>query len=143
MERTIFVNLPVADVAASTRFYEALGFVRNPDFSNDQASGMVWSDSIWVMLLSHEFYSTFTPKAIADTHTSSAALLCLSCASRDEVDRLGAAAVAAGGRELHGADDRGFMYGRAFDDLDGHGWEVMHMDANAKPAEQHDAAVPA
>ena len=73
----------------------------------------------------------------------SAALLCLSCASRDEVDRLGAAALAAGGRELHGADDRGFMYGRAFDDLDGHGWEVMYMDANAMPAEQHDAAVPA
>ena len=94
---------------------------------------MMWSDTITVMLLSHEFYATFTPKRIIDAKTESGALLCLSFDSRDDVDAHVAKALKAGGRELHEPQDHGFMYGRAFEDLDGHGWESMWMDA-AGPA---------
>lgn len=128
MTRTLYLNLPVADVAASTAFYEAIGMVRDPRFSNEVAAGMVWSDAIIFMLLAREFYATFTTKAIADTHATSAALSCLSQEDRAAVDRLVDAAIAAGGRETRAAQDHGFMYGRAFEDLDGHGFEVMHMD---------------
>ena len=131
MPKTIFVNLPVADVAAATAFYTALGFERDPRFSNDQASAMTWSDTISVMLLAHDFYRTFTTKRIADTHATSAALLCLSLDDRAAVDRITDAAIAAGGRETRPAQDHGFMYGRAFEDLDGHGYEPMYMDTAA------------
>jgi predicted lactoylglutathione lyase len=130
----IFVNLPVADVARSTAFYEAIGFEKNPQFSNEQASCMVWSDTIYVMLLAHDFYSTFTTKQIADTHKLSAALLCLSQGSRAEVDSITETALAAGGRETREPQDMGFMYGRAFEDLDGHTFETMYMDMAAAAA---------
>ncbi len=128
MPKMIFVNLPVADVAGATAFYAALGFEQNETFSNAAASSMMWSDTITVMLLSHEFYATFTPKRIIDAKTESGALLCLSFDSRAAVDAHMAAALTAGGRELHEPQDHGFMYGRAFEDLDGHGWESMWMD---------------
>ena len=134
MPKTIFVNLPVTDVAKSTAFYEAIGFEKNAQFSNDQASCMIWSDTINVMLLSHDFYSTFTTKAIADTHTTSAALLCLSRDSRAAVDSISAAAIAAGGRKVHDPEENGFMYGAAFEDLDGHMFETMYMDMAAASA---------
>lgn len=133
MAKMIFVNLPVVDVAKATTFYEAIGFEKNADFSNEVASSMMWSDTITVMLLGHEFYSTFTDKQIIDAKKQSGALLCLSFDSRDAVDAHTRAAVEAGGRELHEPQDHGFMYGRAFEDLDGHGWESMWMDA-AGPA---------
>lgn len=128
MPKMIFVNLPVVDVAKATAFYEAIGFEKNADFSNDVASSMMWSDTITVMLLGHDFYSTFTDKQIIDAKTQSGALLCLSFDSREAVDAHTQAAVTAGGRELHETQDHGFMYGRAFEDLDGHGWESMWMD---------------
>ena len=131
MTKMIFVNLPVADVARATAFYEAIGFEKNVQFSNEQASCMVWSDTINVMLLSHDFYSTFAVKPIADTHAVSAALLCLSQGSRAEVDEISAAAIAAGGRKVHDPEDNGFMYGAAFEDLDGHTFETMYMDMAA------------
>lgn len=131
MPKMIFVNLPVADVAASTAFYQALGFEKNETFSNEAASSLVWSDAITVMVLSHEFYATFTPKRIIDAKTESGALLCLSFDSRDAVDAHTETALKAGGRELHEPQDHGFMYGRAFEDLDGHGWESMYMDVAA------------
>ena len=139
MTKMIFVNLPVADVAKSTALYEAMGFTKNPTFSNANASAMVWSDAINVMLLGRDFYSTFTPKKIADTHAESAALLCLSC-ERDEVDSIAKAAQDVGATELHGAEDHGFMYSRAFEDLDGHGWQVMWMDVAAMPKQDEAAA---
>ncbi len=142
MTKMIFVNLPVADVAASTAFYEALGMTRDERFSNDVASAMVWSETITFMLLGHDFYRTFTTKTIADTHATSAALLCLSRDSRDEVDAITDAAIAAGGRETREPQDMGFMYGRAFEDLDGHVFEPMYMDMDAAIpaiAEQHAA----
>lgn len=134
MAKMIFVNLPVADVARSTAFYEAIGFEKNPQFSNEQASCMVWSEAIYVMLLARDFYSTFTTKPIADTHKLSAALLCLSRDSRAEVDSITEAALAAGGRETREPQDMGFMYGRAFEDLDGHTFETMFMDMAAADA---------
>jgi hypothetical protein len=134
MARTIFVNLPVKDVAASTAFYTALGFDRDPRFSNEQASAMVWSDTISVMILAQDFYRTFTTKRIADTHATSAVLLCLSCDDRATVDSMVEAAIAAGGREARDPQDHGFMYSRAFEDLDGHVYEPMYMDLDAATA---------
>lgn len=131
--RMIFVNLPVGDVVRATAFYEALGFERNADFSNDSASAMRWSDAISVMLLDHQFYATFTGKPIADTHKVSAALLCLTFDSRDEVDAIHAAAGGAGGRETRAIHDQQFMYGGAFEDPDGHTWETVFMDMGATP----------
>jgi uncharacterized protein len=123
MARMIFVNLPVANVAKATAFYEAIGFEKNPQFSNEQASSM--------MLLEHAFYSTFTPKPIADSHNTSGALYALSFDSRAEVDAITEAAIAAGGREAHDPEDQGFMYSRAFEDLDGHGFGPFYMDMAA------------
>ena len=128
MAKMIFVNLPVEDVAASTAFYEALGFEKNAAFSNEQASSMMWSDAIFVMLLAKPFFSTFTPKTIADARTTTGGLFALSFDSRAEVDRITQAAIAAGGGEPHGPEDHGFMYSRAFEDLDGHGWGPFWMD---------------
>src|SRR3546814_15735443 len=102
----IFVNLPVADVERSTAFYEAIGFEKNAKFSNEQASSMMWSDSIVVMLLAKPFYATFTPKQIADSHATSGALYALSFDSRADVDAITEAAIAAGGRDAHRSEER-------------------------------------
>ena len=99
MPKMIFVNLPVTDVARSTAFYEALGFEKNPAFSNEQASAMVWSDTIQVMLLDHAFYATFTDKKIIDARTTSGVLNCLSFESKADVDAIHEAARSAGGTE--------------------------------------------
>jgi len=127
----IFVNLPVADVAKATAFYEAIGMTKNPMFSNEQASAMIWSDVILFMLLDHGFYSTFTTKRIIDAKTESGALIALSFDSRAEVDAITEKAIAAGGRETREKQDLGFMYGRAFEDLDGHTFEPSFMDMAA------------
>ena len=131
MPKMIFVNLPVRDVAAATAFYEAIGMIRNPQFSNQQASCMIWSDAIFFMLLQHDFYGTFTDKRIADTKATSAVLLCLSLDSREAVDAITTAAIDAGGRDAGHTQDMGFMYGRSFEDLDGHVFEPMWMDPKA------------
>lgn len=134
MIKMIFVNLPVADVARATEFYEALGFEKNAMFSNAQASSMQWSEAIVVMLLDKVFFATFTTKRIIDATTETGVLLALSRDSRAEVDAITEAAIAAGGRELHEPEDLGFMYSRAFEDLDGHGWGPMFMDMAAAAA---------
>jgi len=131
MPKMIFVNLPVADVAKSTAFYEAIGFEKNEQFSNEQASSMVWSDTIFVMLLSKPFFATFTKKEIADARTVTTGHFALSFDSRADVDAISEAAVAAGGRELHGPEDMGFMYSRAFEDPDGHAYGPFWMDPAA------------
>ncbi len=142
MPKMIFVNLPVRDVAIATDFYTALGFETNPMFSNERGSSMTWSDSIAVMLLDHAFYATFTDKQIIDARTQSGALLALSFDDRAAVDAITEAALGAGGRELHDPEDHGFMYSRAFEDPDGHGWGPFHMDMAAaeqamrQPADQ-------
>lgn len=130
MARLIFVNLPVEDLERSKKFYEAIGARNEPKFSNESAAMMVLSDTIHVMLLTKPFYSTFTSKPIADAHSSSAVLLCVSCDSAGEVDKLVEAAAANGGKADPGPkqDMGGMMYGRSFEDPDGHHWEPMWMD---------------
>lgn len=129
MSRMIFVNLPVEDLERSKAFYEAIGFRNEPKFSNEAAAMMVLSDTISVMLLTKPFYSTFTSKPIADAHNSSEVLLCISCSSPTEVDSITETAAANGGQaDMRPKQDMGFMYGRNFEDPDGHIWEPMWMD---------------
>ena len=133
MTTQIFVNLPVKDLARSRAFFESLGYSFNPQFSNDQGACLVISDTIYAMLLTEPFFKTFTKKAIADAKKSTEVLICLSCESKAEVDQLVAKAVAAGGSTPNPVQDYGFMYSHSFEDLDGHTWELMHMDPNAVP----------
>jgi predicted lactoylglutathione lyase len=134
MAKMIFVNLPVADLQRSIAFYEAVGAVMNPQFSDDTAACMVLSETIHVMILTHAKFGQFTPKRIADAHEASEVLICISAESRDEVDRMTESALANGGREPREPQDHGFMYGRSFEDPDGHIWEPMFMDMEAAKA---------
>lgn len=127
-QQMIFVNLPVNDLDASKRFFTELGYSINAQFSDDNATSVVISETIVAMLLKKEFYATFTSKEIADATKTSEVLLCLSAESREKVDELIGKALAAGGTEPREPQDHGFMYSRAFDDLDGHTWEVVWMD---------------
>jgi predicted lactoylglutathione lyase len=131
MPKLIFVNLPVADLPAARAFYEAIGAVNNPQFTDETAACMVFSETIHVMLLTHAKFSQFTPKKIADAHATSEVLICISADSREAVDDITQKALAAGGREPRDPQDHGFMYGRSFEDLDGHIWEPMWMDMAA------------
>jgi len=134
MSRQIFVNLPVQDLASATTFYAAVGAVRNPQFSDDTAACMVISETVCVMLLTHAKWATFTQKPIVDAHRESEVMLALSCESRAEVDKLADAAAAAGGKaDVNPKQDLGFMYGRSFEDVDGHIWEVFYMDMSQLP----------
>ena len=134
MSQMIFVNLPVADLAAAMAFYEAIGARNNPQFTDETAACMVFSDTIHVMLLTHDKFSQFTPKRIADAHQVSEVLICISADSREGVDEITDKALAAGGRESREKQDYGFMYGRSFEDLDSHIWEPMWMDLEAATA---------
>ena len=131
MPKSIFISLPVADVARSTAFYEAIGFEKIPQLSGEHGSSMRWSDAITINVLDAAFYNTLTPKPIIDAHTTSGALFALTFDSKAEVDAITAAAIAAGGREAHDAEDQGFMYSRAFTDPDGHGFGPFWMDGAA------------
>lgn len=132
MARLIFVNLPVVDLSRSIPFYEALGGARNPQFSDDTAVCMVLSETIHVMLLTHDKYRQFTSKPIVDAREANEVLLCLSAESRAAVDATVTAALGAGGNaDPTPKQDFGFMYGRSAEDPDGHIWEVMWMDLAA------------
>lgn len=135
MPQMIFINLPVADLAKSKAFYEAVGATNNPAFTDDTAACMVFSDVIHTMLLTHEKWATFTSKSIPDARMHAQVLLCVSADSREAVDGQVGKAVAAGGKaDPTPTQDYGFMYGRSFEDPDGHIWEVMWMDPAAIPA---------
>ena len=132
MAKMIFVSLPVSDIKRATAFYEAVGAVKNPQFSDDTASCMVFSDTIHAMLMTHDKYRYFTSKTIVDAKTSSEMLLCVSADSRAEVDDIVGRAAAAGGvLDPSPKDEHDFMYGRSFEDPDGHMWGVTWMDADA------------
>jgi predicted lactoylglutathione lyase len=132
MPKMIFVNLPVKDLAAATRFYEAIGCVKNEQFSGENAASMVWSDAIIFQLLTHDYYATFTTKPIADAHKTSGMLIALSRDSREEVDAITEAAAAAGGKaDTREPKDLGFMYLRTFEDPDGHVFEPAWMNVGA------------
>jgi predicted lactoylglutathione lyase len=137
----IFVNLPVSNLGRATAFYEAIGATRNPQFSDDTASCMVISETIYVMLLTHDKFRQFTPKPISDARTTSEVLITLSADSRDAVDGYVARATGAGGSaDPSPIEDYGFMYGRGFEDPDGHIWGVMWMDVEAAAKAQAAAA---
>lgn len=134
MTKMIFVNLPVTDLPRAMRFYEALGFTNNPQFSDDTSACMVWSEAISVMLLTHDKWRVFTSRPIPPA-TSSEVLLALSCESREEVDRMNEAADAHGGQaDVNPVQDLGFMYNRNLADPDGHVWEAFWMDMGAMSA---------
>ncbi len=132
MAKMIFVSLPVSDLKRATAFYQAIGAVKNEQFSDDTASCMVFSDTIHAMLMTHDKYRQFTSKKIIDAKTSSQVLLCISADSREEVDGLvGKAGPAGGVIDPSPQDDFDFMYGRSFEDPDGHMWGVNWMDLEA------------
>lgn len=135
MPKMIFINLPVADLARSIAFYEAVDATKNEMFSDDTAACMAVSDVIHVMLLTHDKWKGFTDRTIPDAHASAQVLLCLSEDSREAVDAVVAKAGAAGGKaDPNATQDYGFMYGRSYADPDGHIWETMWMDPDAAAA---------
>ncbi|RZA32072.1 MAG: lactoylglutathione lyase [Lysobacteraceae bacterium] len=135
MSRMIFVNLPVADLAASMKFYEALGFSNNPQFTDHTAACMVWSEAIYVMLLTHDKWNSFTTRPMPPAGASEVALA-LSMADRAAVDAFNETAAAHGGTaDINPKQDLGFMYGRDIADPDGHVWGPFWMDMAAMPAE--------
>ena len=136
MTKMIFLNLPVSDLAAATRFYEAIGCTKNTDFSDDNASSMMWSDEITFMLLKRDYFSTFTTKPIGNAHEAAAVLIALSFDSREAVDAITDAAAKAGGKaDVREPQDMGFMYSRAFEDPDGNIFEPVWMNMEAAMAE--------
>ena len=135
MAKQVFINLAVKDLQKSMGFYTALGFTNNPQFSDDTAKCMVWNESIFVMILTHEKFSSFATKPIADTKSNVAALFSLSFNSLDEVNNVITKGLNAGGTEPTPMKDYGFMQQRTIEDFDGHTWELFYMDMNNMPAE--------
>lgn len=133
MPQQIFVNMHVKDLAKSKAFFEALGYTFNPQFTDENAGCMVISDTIFCMLLTTGHMERFVPKGktIADASKTTETLLALSADSKDAVNAIYAKAIAAGATECRPAEDHGFMYGRSFNDLDGHIWEVFWFNAEA------------
>ncbi len=127
MATQIFVNLPVRDLPRSVEFFTRLGYTFEPKFTDENATCMIVSEQIFVMLLVEKFFQTFTPKPISDARTSTEVLIALSADSREHIDALVAKALAAGGKTPMEARDYGFMYQHGFEDLDGHLWELVYM----------------
>jgi len=135
MNRMIFVNLPVTDLQRSIAFYEAIGATADPHFRDETTQMMRFSDEISVMVMTHERFSSFTPRRIPNAHETAQVLLALSAESRDEVDETTQTAGRAGGTaDPNPRQDHGFMYGRSFADPDGHIWELAWMDMEAAMA---------
>src|SRR5687768_9890014 len=139
MPKLIFVNLPVADLPAAKTFYEAIGATNEPRFTDETAACMVFSETIHVMLLTHDKFRQFTPKPVADARATSEVLIAISADSREAVDQITDEALAAGGREARDKQDEGAMYSRSFEDPDGHIWEPFWMDLDAFLAAQPQA----
>lgn len=139
MARQIFINLAVNDLQKSANFYAALGFTNNPQFSDDSGKCMVWSEHIFVMLLTHEKFASFATKPLADTKSALAGLFSLSLDSVEEVNWIVAAGLAAGGTEPCEMKDYGFMQQRTIEDFDGHTWEIFYMDMSKFPGAQANA----
>ncbi|MYR97197.1 MULTISPECIES: VOC family protein [unclassified Streptomyces] len=135
MAQMIFVNLPVKDLETTRGFFEKLGYAINPQFSDDKTACVVISDTIFVMLLTEPRFKEFTKKDVADASKATEVILALSADSREKVDELADAALAAGGFPAGETQDLGFMYGRSFQDPDHHIWEVIWMDPAAVEGE--------
>ena len=134
MTKQLFVNLPVSNLSKAKAFYEAIGAVNNPQFSDQASACMVLSESIFVMLLTHEKWTQFTRKPIADAHLASEVMLALSADGRAAVDAMVDAAGTSGGKaDVNPLQDLGFMYRRSFEDMDGHIWESVFMNMSQMP----------
>ena len=133
MPQAIYVNLPVADLRRAMDFFKGLGFTFNLQFTNEQAAAMVISETIFAMLHTPASFHRFTKKEIADAGKTTEVILALQVESRERVNALMQRALKSGGREPREPEDHGFMYGRAFEDLDGHIWEVFWMDVGLLP----------
>lgn len=131
MKTKIFINLPVKDLNKSVEFFGKLGFSFNPKFTDENASCMVISDEIFVMLLVEKFFKTFTKKEICDATKTTEVLVALSVENRAQVDEMSAKALASGGTTPMPPQDHGWMYQKSFQDLDGHVWEIIYMDPAA------------
>lgn len=131
MSQKIFVNLPVKDLNRSIEFFTKLGYSFNPKFTDQNATCMIVSDEIYVMLLTEQFFKTFTNKEISDAKKSTEVLISLTADNKEEVNEFMKKALDAGGKEPREPQDHGWMYGRSFEDLDGHIWEIFYMDESA------------
>lgn len=133
MGRKMFLNIPVKDLDRSIDFYSKLGFSFDQQFTNEDATSIILGDDILVMLLREDFFKKFTNKPVANAKESTEVLICISAQSRDEVDEIVELAIAAGGFSPVPTQDHGWMYGRSFEDPDGHIWEVSYLDMNNLP----------
>ena len=131
MAKQIFVNLPVKDLGKTIEFFKKLGFEFNPQFTDENATCMVVNDNIFVMLLVEKFFKTFTQKEICDTTKNTEVIIALSTESREKVDQMLENVIKAGGKESRKPQDHGWMYGRSFEDLNGHLWEIIYMNEKA------------
>lgn len=131
MAKQIFVNLPVKDLGKTIEFFKKLGFEFNPQFTDENATCMVVNENIFVMLLVEKFFKTFTQKEICDTTKNTEVITALSTESREKVDQMLENVIKAGGKEYRKPQDHGWMYGRSFEDLNGHIWEIIYMDEKA------------
>lgn len=136
MATQVFINLGVKDLDKSVEFFTKMGYTFNPQFTDEKATCMVISDTIFVMLLTFPFFQTFTKKEIVDAHKAFEVSVCLSTESKEEVDEMVNKAIAAGATVPNPATDYGFMYQHSFDDLDGHHWEYVWMDPKGAPEQQ-------
>ncbi len=135
MTTMIFVNLPVKDLSRTMHFFSGLGFSFNKQFTDENAACMIINENAYVMLLVEPFFKGFTPKQLVNAHNETEVLTCISAESKDKVNELVDKAIAQGATETRSAQDHGFMFGRSFNDLDGHIWEVIWMDpAHVEPA---------
>lgn len=133
MSKQIFINLAVKNLQKSMDFYTALGFTNNPQFSDETAKCMVWSDNIYVMIMTHEKFASFATKPIADTKSNLAGLFSLSVENIDEINKIMTSGLNAGGTEPSEMKDYGFMQQRTIEDFDGHTWEIFFMDMSKFP----------
>ncbi len=133
MASQIFINFAVKDLNKSKAFYEAMGFTINPNFSDESATCLVWSETIFVMAMTHERFASFTSKPIADTENNIAGILALTVDSIDKMNEVADAGLAAGGKESKALIDHGFMQVRTVEDFDGHTWEIFYMDMSKMP----------
>ncbi|MGI0031955.1 MAG: VOC family protein [Nitrososphaeraceae archaeon] len=131
MTTQIFVNLPVKDLNETVDFFTKLGFAFNPQFTDENATCMIVNNDIFVMLLVEKFFKTFTKKELCDTTKDTEVIVALSTESREKVDQMINKVIEAGGKEHRKPQDHGWMYGRSFEDINGHLWEVIYMDKNA------------
>jgi len=137
MTTQIFVNLPVKDLSRTVEFFKKLGFAFNPQFTDENATCMIINNNIFVMLLVEKFFKTFTKKEICDTTKDTEVIIALSTESREKVDEMMQNVFEAGGKESREPQDYGWMYGRSFQDINGHIWEIIYMDEKALKNDEH------